>query len=78
MTISGERALAIASAASEQEGWGIVPADEYEPFKFDFEVQPAWEISLKEIAVGFQVRFVIDAETGVIRKKVRLGSRRMA
>lgn len=75
--LDATQALSVADTAARGLGWGGVSASKYKAIYFDYKGRPAWGISRNEIVKGYQMRFTIDAETGEVIEKRRLGLRQM-
>jgi hypothetical protein len=75
LMIDADRAMEIANAEAANLGWGGVSARGYDAISATVDGRSAWCIEKREIVIGHQLLFVIDAETGEILKKRRLGTR---
>lgn len=73
--IDANRAMEIANAAANGLGWGGVSERSYDASLATVGGRSAWCIEKREIVIGHQLYFVIDAETGDVLKKRRMGSR---
>lgn len=73
--IDADKALEIAYAEAERLEWGGVPIDRYQATYAVVDGKSVWRIAKRQIVIGKQVWFVLDAATGDVLEKRWQGPR---